>query len=128
MRHLKNKARQLLLNDSGESLVEVLTAILISTCALIMLATAITSSTNMVRNSRSAMNRYYAITEELASPSDSSSEYEYINTGSKSVTLSFSGVGLTSGDAQTISVEARWSKDPFARETLVSYEKRGHTS
>lgn len=43
----------------GESLAEVLVALLVSTAGIMMLAGMITSATNMISKSRNAMNDYY---------------------------------------------------------------------
>ena len=50
---------------AGETIAEVLVALLISSVALVMLASMIASTTNMVTQSKSKMEAYYAANEEL---------------------------------------------------------------
>lgn len=57
-RKMKKSLRNKLQSETGESIAEVLVALLISAIALMMLAGMITSSTNTVTRSRTAMNTY----------------------------------------------------------------------
>ena len=63
-------------SQSGETMVETLVSILISALALVMLATLIGTSVNLVRNSRDRMTDYYEAESEMngASPSSKSGE------------------------------------------------------
>ena len=56
---------------SGDSLAEVLIALLISAVALVMLASMITSSTSMIDSSKKKMNSYYDAAGSLAELSGS---------------------------------------------------------
>ena len=57
---LKNRIRDRLRNQDGDSIAEVLIALLISSLALVMLASMITSSTKIITGSKTKMNDYYA--------------------------------------------------------------------
>lgn len=57
-----------LASQRGESLAEVLVAILISSLGMLMLASAISSSYNIVRQGRAATKQRYDVEKELANP------------------------------------------------------------
>ena len=57
-----------LVSQRGESLAEVLVAILISSLGMLMLASAISSSYSIVRQGRTATKRQYDAEEALADP------------------------------------------------------------
>ena len=52
----------------GDSIAEVLIALLISSLALVMLASMITSSANMINSSKKKLNAYYEESAKLAVP------------------------------------------------------------
>ena len=52
-------------SQAGETIAEVLVALLISSVALVMLAGMIASTTNLVTRSKSKMEAYYAANEKL---------------------------------------------------------------
>ena len=56
-------------NDSGETIAETLVSILISALALLLLATAIGTSANIVKSSRDKMDAMYAEESQLVSAS-----------------------------------------------------------
>lgn len=87
-RRLLDKVR----SQAGESIAEVLVALLISSIALVMLASMISSTTNMVNNSKTTMEKYYACNndlEKLNKTQDKTTELEdfsiTIETGSTAV-------------------------------------------
>lgn len=53
-------------DTSGETLIEVLAALLISALAILMLGQAVGSSVRMIRNSEDFMNEYYTANNVLA--------------------------------------------------------------
>lgn len=69
-----------LTSERGDTLVEALTAILIGGLALLMLAQAISSATNIVRRTQGAMDDYYTQATTLAG-TDSSSGYLTLKNG-----------------------------------------------
>ena len=62
---MKPKLLKLLKSKAGESISEVLIALLISSLALVMLASMISSTNSMVGKSKSKMEEYYSQNEEL---------------------------------------------------------------
>ena len=54
-------------SEAGESLGEVLIALLIAALALTMLASVITTASSIINRSKTAMDRYYAATNGLNS-------------------------------------------------------------
>ena len=70
-------------SSRGESLIEVLVAIVVSGLAILMLATVIASATTINKTSREAMNGYYDKSNAIAETSDSN--------GSGTVTLGSGG-------------------------------------
>ena len=67
--NLKRKTGSKLQNNRGDSIAEVLVALLISALALVMLASMITSSSKMILSSKTKMNAYYSESSNYASPS-----------------------------------------------------------
>ena len=61
----KRRFVEKLKSQVGESIAEVLIALLISSLALVMLASMISSTTSMVSTGKSAMKEYYACNEDL---------------------------------------------------------------
>ena len=61
-------------SQSGETMVETLVSILISALALVMLATLIGTSVNLVRNSRDRMTDYYEAESEMNGATSRSGE------------------------------------------------------
>ncbi|MBR0409673.1 MAG: hypothetical protein IJI25_01540 [Eubacterium sp.] len=60
----QSNAVQKIRSSKGESIGETLVALLISTLALTMLAGAITTTSNIVKNSREHLGRYYLKNED----------------------------------------------------------------
>ena len=73
MRKLRTKLAGKLRSRRGESIAEVLVATLISAVALVLLASMIASSTNLIQRSENKLEAYYAQNNELA-VQDGSSE------------------------------------------------------
>ncbi len=65
LQRLRIKMRKKLHNKRGDSLAEVLIALLISSLALVMLASMITSSANMITKSKAKLRDYYEETAAL---------------------------------------------------------------
>ena len=59
MKKIWNRAAEKLRSERGDSLAEVLIALLISAVALVMLATMISTSSSMTRESKKTMDKYY---------------------------------------------------------------------
>lgn len=59
----RDKIKEKLKSHGGESIAETLVALLISALALVMLAGAITSASNMIRAERKKMEDYYVANE-----------------------------------------------------------------
>ena len=70
MSSIAKNALARLANRRGETLTEVLVAILISGLAILLLATTIAASVNMNLNTRNAFNRYYDAGKAIAELSD----------------------------------------------------------
>ncbi len=76
MRLIKHSHRftNVVASDSGETMVETLVSILISSLALLMLATAIGTSVNIIMTSRDSMEAFYdGESEMIENAQDSSS-------------------------------------------------------
>lgn len=63
---LLKKVRNKIKNNNGESISEVLVALLISTLGLVMLATMITTSTKLVTRSEESMDQFVEAENALA--------------------------------------------------------------
>ncbi len=68
------KIRAKLKSRKGDSIAEVLVALLIAGVALVLLASMITSSTNIISRSRERMETYYADNNALAAQSGGGGE------------------------------------------------------
>lgn len=62
---MRKKALRKLKEQAGETIAEVLVALLISSVALIMLASMISSTNSMVTKSKNTMKAYYEANENL---------------------------------------------------------------
>ena len=65
-----DKLRKKLKSRSGESIGETLVALLIAAVALVMLAGAISASSDVIATSRKKLEKYYEGEEKLANHSD----------------------------------------------------------
>ena len=66
MKQFKEKLKKKAYSKEGETIGEVLVALLISALALLMLAGAITSSSRIITTSKNTMNTYYSNAETVA--------------------------------------------------------------
>ncbi len=119
---MKLKARLLskLKSTAGESIAEVLIALLIAALALTMLASVISTSAKIITNSKTAMNAYYEKRNALDAGTASTSEIKL------QITKESSGVKLTVGQttADYLPVNASKISDTFAANTpVVAYYK-----
>ena len=99
----------------GESLVEVLTSIVIGGLALLMLGMAISSASRMAIDSREAMTDYYQASNAIASGSATS-----LGTGTVALTQDGASVALVSS-GESIAA-AYYQSDGLGSATVVLYE------
>ena len=108
------------LDKRGESIAEVLIALLISALALTILASMITSTKNVLETSKRKMNDYNSHAAVLAEQSSGS------NTGTGTVKMTVSGAGVTTttwnmtGDTSTASVKY-YVNPEFSGTPVVAY-------
>lgn len=88
------KSLEKLKNHSGESIAETLVAMLISTLALLVLAGAITTATNLISKSSTSLDEYYSANNNLDNGSGTSSS-------TATVTVAGSDTSSSSADAVT---------------------------
>lgn len=122
MKNLKKHIAKKLKSAVGESLAEVLIALLIAALAMVMLATAISSTARIVTRSKATMKNYYDGNNALDA---------YVSAGENitevtDVTISFDGVRLTDPegtdvDSQTFSVLAFENKKS-PKVPVISYK------
>ncbi len=104
-----------LARESGETLTETLVSILIGTLALIMLAGAITTATNIVVSSKRKMDEHYTA-EDLVVAGDSTKivgsdfKVELTETGAANVALLADGITVYSENADNANATARYTK------------------
>ena len=114
---MRKLLKEKLNSRKGESIGEVLVALLISALALVMLASMITASTRMIQSSRDKLNEYYLANNTLTDRPETGS-------GSGTVTIKEGGavvkldVGSTDG---TISVKYYKNDKAPANTQVVSY-------
>lgn len=105
-------------SSAGESLVEVLTAVLIGGISLLMLATALTSASSMVKSSSVAMDQYYDTSNALI---DSTGKEE-----SLSLKTTSGNIGLVKPDDTSITVTL--NDEEFLNMPIVYYQRVGGAS
>ena len=104
------RLRRALGNKRGETITEVLVAMVIAGLALLMLATVIATSSHIVTNSREYMEEYYESGNELAVVSDG---------GDMTITTS---IKLSPAGSTSIAVKAHVDASDEDN-PIVSYEK-----
>ena len=105
-----NKFRKKLNSRMGESIAETLVALLIAAVALVMLAGAISSSSNVIFISREKLDKYYEGEDNLAGLSGTTS------TGSIIIT---DGAGAISFDPYSV---VYYQNKEFQRTPVVEYK------
>ncbi len=86
---LAKGVRRRLREQRGESIAEVLLAVLISALALVLLAGMISASADMIEHSRNTMDDYIAAENALAEKSASDAERVMIETKTKTESVAF---------------------------------------
>ena len=109
-----SRIRLALRNTHGETITEVLVAMVIVGLALLMLAVVIASSSSIVKKDREYMEDYYETGNALAMYSGDP-KYE----GTLTVTLSGTPVKLSPESGNSISIDVYADED----DTVVSYKK-----
>ncbi len=99
MRKVIGSAAKKIRSERGESLAEVLVAILFSALALVLLASMITTSTRIISASRDRMNSYYA--QNAALSGQSVGLDDTVTTGTANVDISEDI--LSQGESVTVS-------------------------
>ena len=94
---------------AGETLIEVLAALLISALAILMLSQAVASSVRLITKSEKVMGDYYAANNELATRAGRPDGYAH-------VTMTVDGMRL--GDDLTVEY---YVNDSAAGAAVVSY-------
>ena len=121
---MKKQISAKLNSRSGESIAEVLVALLISALALVMLASMITSSVDLVTKSRQTMDAYYRKNAVVAEQKIGVQVLDDLNKA-KSIQISLDGksgsYGLVKADEE-ISL-SYFINDKNARYPVVSYKK-----
>ena len=117
------QVKQKLKSDAGESLGEVLIALLIASLALTMLASLISTYARMISQSKEKLEKYYAANEELNTRThDSSKNLTTTGTG-KEVTVTVKsgddGIGfLATGDDITAQY---YDNKQFSNTDVIAY-------
>ena len=89
---MRTQRLQKLKSQKGETIAEVLIALLISSLALVMLASMISSTERIVTSSTKKMAEYYEVSNKLASLDPEGAEEEGITVEIKTSSGSFSAV------------------------------------
>lgn len=113
---MKKRIRKKLHSSSGESIAETLIALLISSLALVMLASMISSTSNMLSQSKIAMNKYYTEINKLAEQSDSRTDGSEVVVTDGTAVIKDEG-----GKDQLAPTEIRIYTYP-AQKTVVSFQ------
>lgn len=111
----KQTLRTRLRNERGETITEVLAAIVISGLAILMLATVISAAVHMNKVSSEAMNDYYTANDTVAQGSSTIM-------GTISITLNDSPIALS--DEPSITVVCRVGQQ-VGNTLIVAYAEEG---
>jgi hypothetical protein len=115
----KNRAAQKLKSRSGETISELLIALLISSLALTMLAGMITAASRIVRNSMKSMENYVEQENGIVSRSDGGSP------GTLTVRIDGSETArkLTDEDPNNYINVTFYRTDAFGKVPVITYER-----
>lgn len=117
---MKKRLAEKIKSNLGESIAEVLVALLISSLALVMLATMIGASSRMTIRSRGMLESYYADNDALEKRAELSSL-----TGTLSIRNGASDVYLKCGQSALDPIELVYYKNNNSGDTqVVSYKRR----
>jgi Tfp pilus assembly protein PilV len=101
MKRLKEKIAARLKNSAGESLAEVLIALLIAALAMTMLAATISTASRMITNSKTKMGEYYEANDNLA---------EQLKDDTKTLTIEISQMKLKAESTSEYEVDSSAAK------------------
>lgn len=102
------RIRKKLKSDAGESISEVLVALLISSLALVMLASMISTTQRIVSTSKEKMNQYYEANQVLDTMSESGGDLD----------MAISGGAAVNGSTGTTSLNFSESVSCYTNDTL----------
>lgn len=101
MKRLREKIAARLKNSAGESLAEVLIALLIAALAMTMLAATISTASRMITNSKTKMGEYYEANDNLA---------EQLKDDTKTLTIEISQMKLKAESTSEYEVDSSAAK------------------
>ena len=120
---LRNKMKKKLHNNRGDSIAEVLVALLISSLALVMLASMITSSARMITTSKAKLNDYYRETEALCTYAQTSGASSHITIkSSDTITVSYKDASDNT-HTKDYNVAKSCVNTEFSNTPVVSFKK-----
>ena len=114
-----NAAKKKILSNVGDSIAEVLIALLISSLALVMLASMITTSSKLITGSKTKMKDYYAATSVLNSFDESEMPADNgftLNNGTSAVEIKINGTKTDDYDVDYYGIK-------FQNEPIISYKE-----
>ncbi len=115
MKKLKSSLSKKLKGNAGESLAEVLIALLIAALALTMLASVINTTARIIRQSKASMTDYYTKESALSN----------ISSGDSSMTISIKSgsdtLRLNGGLTDTTALTAHYKESTFGGVTIVAF-------
>jgi len=118
MKMICSRTPKKLKSRRGETIAEVLVSLLISAVALVMLASMITVSTNMISKNETRMDTYYRANNELTTNTDSADG---------AVAAAHEGnVGYypSEGEDAFRSVQVKYRAHSLGEEQIVAYWKK----
>lgn len=124
MGRVVSRALKRLRSERGESLTEVLAAIVVGALAILLLVGAVNAAANINRNSRAAMDTYYQANNELVARAGSDVQTGHGNVVEIVEDSSHSHVAWSSGDLEASYAIATETSDV----PIVSYEYAGEAA
>ena len=125
-KRLFRKAGDRLRGQNGDSIAEVLIALLISSLALVMLASMISSATRMITGSKSKLNEYYEAANAVSTFTETT-EGGSSNKASSNVVISFPGVDSDSplhADSGFSTAVDFYKNAVFRNREVISFRKQ----
>ena len=119
---LQQRMKKKIKSNMGDSIAEVLIALLIAAVALVMLASMINASANMITRSATFMNNYYSTSNTLNTKTGATSS-DAPTKGIK-VELTFPAEEGATPQKATKTYSVLYQKEELQNETIVSFWKK----
>ena len=119
LKRIKGKIK----NEKGESLSEVLIALLVSVLGMVLLASMITASTNIIMKSKNKMKQYVTAENYVVGHTDTETPPEGITAGTGTVSTGDKPLVNDIGGSTNPLAVSFYSNNVFGNKPVVVYKK-----